>query len=292
MKVARRLLLAMALALGCSANVFADAPSKTDVKLVSIGESHSFVSDAMGEERTINVYLPPNYSDPNRKFPVLYVVDDGLDQGFMHIVGTSHLGATWARSQEVIVVGIATKDRRKELTAPTGDPELLKEFPQAGYSGFFLKHIAEEVKPLIARSFRVNGQDAIIGESLAGMFVVEAYLRQPDLFDAYAAISPSLWWDEERLAKQAEGLIKAHKKGTDPRLYLAIANEGGDMQHGMDRVVRALHGRKNWCYTPRKAMRHDTIYHQSMASVLQYLFPTDTPIAAESGFRIRCDKKG
>ncbi len=246
----------------------------------------------MGEERTINVYLPPNYSDPNRKFPVLYVVDGGLDQDFMHIVGTSHLGANWARSQEMIVVGIATKDRRKELTAPTGDSDLLKKFPQAGYSSFFLKHIAEEVKPFIARSFRVSEQDAIIGESLAGMFVVEAYLRQPELFDAYAAISPSLWWDDQRLSKQAEGLIKARKKGADPRLYLAIANEGGDMQHGMDRIVRALHGRKNWCYTPRKAMRHDTIYHQSMAAVLQYLFPTDTPAAPESGFKTRCNKKG
>ena len=79
------------------------------------------------------------------------------------------------------------------------------------------------------------------------------------MFDAYVAVSPSLWWDDQRLAKQAEGLMKIRKKGTDPRLYLAIANEGGDMQHGMDRVVRALHGRKNWCYTPRKAMRHDTI---------------------------------
>ena len=290
--MAHRFALALALVAGCSSNAFAAPPAKTDVKLVSIGESHSFVSDALGEERTINVYLPPNYSDPNRKFPVLYVVDGGLDQDFMHVVGTSHLGAVWARSQEVIVVGIATKDRRKELTAPTGNPELLKEFPQAGYSGFFLKHLAEEVKPFIARSFRVNGQDAIIGESLAGMFVVEAYLRQPDLFDAYAAISPSLWWDDQRLAKQAEGLMKIRKKGTDPRLYLSIANEGGDMQHGMDRVVRALHGRKNWCYTPRKAMRHDTIYHQSMALVLQYLFPTDTPVAPESGFKIRCDKKG
>ena len=288
----RRIILALVFAIGCSANAFAEAPSKTDVKLVSIGESHSFVSDAMGEERTINVYLPPNYSDPNRKFPVLYVVDGGLDQDFMHIVGTSHLGANWARSQEMIVVGIATKDRRKELTAPTGDSDLLKEFPQAGYSGFFLKHIAEEVKPFIARSFRVSEQDAIIGESLAGMFVVEAYLRQPELFDAYAAISPSLWWDDQRLSKQAEGLIKARKKGADPRLYLAIANEGGDMQHSMDRIVRALHGRKNWCYTPRKAMRHDTIYHQSMAAVLQYLFPTDTPAAPESGFKTRCNKKG
>lgn len=288
----RRIILALVFAIGCSANAFAEAPSKTDVKLVSIGESHSFVSDAMGEERTINVYLPPNYSDPNRKFPVLYVVDGGLDQDFMHIVGTSHLGANWARSQEMIVVGIATKDRRKELTAPTGDSDLLKKFPQAGYSSFFLKHIAEEVKPFIARSFRVSEQDAIIGESLAGMFVVEAYLRQPELFDAYAAISPSLWWDDQRLSKQAEGLIKARKKGADPRLYLAIANEGGDMQHGMDRIVRALHGRKNWCYTPRKAMRHDTIYHQSMAAVLQYLFPTDTPAAPESGFKTRCNKKG
>ena len=80
--MAHRFALALALVAGCSSNAFAAPPAKTDVKLVSIGESHSFVSDALGEERTINVYLPPNYSDPNRKFPVLYVVDGGLDQDF------------------------------------------------------------------------------------------------------------------------------------------------------------------------------------------------------------------
>lgn len=289
--MAHRFALALALVAGCSSNAFAAPPAKTDVKLVSIGESHSFVSDAMGEERMINVYLPPNYTDPNRKFPVLYVVDGGLDQDFMHIVGTSHLGAILARSQEVIVVGIATKDRRKELTAPTGDPELLKQYPQVGYSAFFRKHIADEVKPFIERSYRVNGQDALIGESLAGMFVVETYLKEPGLFSAYGAISPSLWWDGERLAKQADKLIKAQKKGVDPRIFVTLANEGGEMEDGVDRFVRAISRRKNWCYAPDQSLRHDTVYHQSMAAALQYLFPTDAVPGPESGFVVKCLKK-
>ncbi len=287
----RRIILALVFAIGCSANALAEAPSKTDVKLVSIGESHSFVSDAMGEERTINVYLPPNYSDPNRKFPVLYVVDGGLDQDFMHIVGTSHLGANWARSQEMIVVGIATKDRRKELTAPTGDSDLLKKFPQAGYSSFFLKHIAEEVKPFIARSFRVSEQDAIIGESLAGMFVVEAYLRQPELFDAYAAISPSLWWDDERLSKSAVTLLKTPMLKPH-RLYLTIANEGREMQTGVDRLVSALTANQRegraWCYVPRPDLTHATIYHTVSHEALQFLFPTSVEQDPKSGFDISC----
>lgn len=269
----------------------AAAPNKTDVKLISIGESHSFLSQALGEDRTINIYLPASYSDTSKKYPVLYVIDGGLDQDFMHVVGTSHLGALWARSQEVIVVGIATKDRRKELIAPTGDPELLKQYPQVGYSAFFRKHIAEEVKPFIERSYRINGQDALIGESLAGMFVVETYLKEPGLFDAYGAISPSLWWDGERLAKQADKLIKAQKKGMDPRIFVTLANEGGEMEDGVDRFVRAISRRKNWCYAPDQSLRHDTIYHQSMAAALQYLFPTDAVPGPESGFVVKCSKK-
>lgn len=259
---------------------------------IAIGETHRLTSRHLGEERVVNVYLPTGYGDAAKSFPVLYVIDGGLDQDFLHVAGTSHLGSIWARSQPVIVVGIETKDRRRELTGPTQDAKLLAQYPTAGSSAAFRAFIRDEVKPFVGKIYRTNGQDGVIGESLAGLFIVETYLAEPALFGAYAAISPSLWWDEQRLSHRASGLI-ASQGGAAPRLYLTIADEGAEMQSGMDRLVAALApGRADGvCYAPRPKSTHGTIYHDVSPEALQYLFPTDVAHEPETGFVIACSKK-
>ena len=38
---------------------------------------------------------------------------------------------------------------------------------------------------------------------LAGLFVVETFLHEPDLFDTYIAFDPSLWWNDAQLLRDA-----------------------------------------------------------------------------------------
>ena len=258
---------------------------------ITIGETHRIASRHLGEERTVNVYLPADYRDPAKRFPVLYLIDGGLDQDFLHVAGTSQLGSIWARSQPVIVVGIETKDRRRELTGTTKDKALLAQYPTAGASASFRAFLRDEVKPLIARTYRTNGSDAVIGESLAGLFIVETFLADPALFGSYAAVSPSLWWDKETLSHRAADLLSRHR-GDAPRLYLAIADEGAEMQAAMDRLVGALRARAEqkgrFCYAPRPQSTHGTIYHDVSPQALQYLFPTGVEHAPETGFALRC----
>lgn len=186
--------LIASLVLLASSLAFAEPlPSDAD-QPISIGRAHSITSAALREARTVNVVLPTGYANnPEKRYPVLYLIDGGVDQDLLHVSGALHLGALWGRSSEAIVVGIETTDRRKELVGPTRDPELLKKYPTAGSSKAFRTFIRDEVKPLIERRYRTNGQDAVIGESLAGLFILETYLDEPTLFDAYAAIDPSLW---------------------------------------------------------------------------------------------------
>lgn len=258
---------------------------------ITIGETHTLASKELAQERVVNVYLPADYATSGKSYPVLYLIDGGLDQDFLHITGTSALGALWARSREVIVVGIATKDRRRELTGPTQDPALLKEFPTAGGSAAFRTFIRDEVLPLVAKTYRTSGQTGVIGESLAGLFIVETMLTEPDLFDHYAAISPSLWWDDERLARSAVALLKTPMLKPH-RLYLTIANEGREMQTGVDRLVTALTANQRegraWCYAPRPDLTHATIYHSVSPEALQFLFPTAVEQDPKSGFDLKC----
>jgi hypothetical protein len=258
---------------------------------ITIGTSHSIASKPLGEARTINVVLPASYaSETKRRYPVLYVIDGGVGQDLLHVAGTAQLGAIWGRSQEAIVVGIETRDRRRELVGPTRDAELLKKYPTAGSSAAFRAFIRGEVKPLVARTYRVDGHDAVIGESLAGLFIVETWVREPRLFGSYAAIDPSLWWDKEALSRAAARSIGAAQSGHP--LYVAIAKEQIEERAPADRLMTAvLRGPTRWCLNPRGDLGHATIYHTLTPEALQFLLPPAEAPPPEFGFEVKCSPK-
>jgi hypothetical protein len=258
---------------------------------ITIGLSHSIPSKPLGETRTINVVLPASYSkEPTKRYPVLYLVDGGIEQDLLHVAGAVRLGAMWGRSAETIVVGIETKDRRKELAGPTSDPELLKRYPTAGSSARFRAFLRDEVIPEVERSYRTSGHDTVLGESLAGLFIVETYLIEPTLFDAYAAIDPSLWWDKEALSKTAAA--KAGSGRNSPALYLGVAKEQSEAPGAMNLLARALKpGAKGWCLATRPDLTHSTIYQQLTPQALQFLLPPLEPPAPEFGFEVQCSQK-
>ena len=270
-----------------------DAPtSAATTAPIQLGTAHQIASKELNETRVINVVLPASYAkEPTRRYPVVYLIDGGVDQDLLHVTGTVHLGALWGRSQEAIVVGVETRDRRRELTGPTRDPALLKKYPTAGKSAAFRAYLRDEVKPLVARSYRTSGRDIVVGESLAGLFIVETWLAEPTLFGGYGAISPSLWWDGEALSKTVAARIGKGRSGHP--LYLTIANEGAEMQAGVDRLVTGLRGAaKEWCYAPRPDLTHATIYHTVLPTALQILLPPAEAPASEFGFEVKCSAKG
>lgn len=258
---------------------------------ITLGTSYQWRSATMGEERVVNVVLPDDYAKhPNVRYPVLYVIDGGVDQDLIHISGTEKLTAAWGRSADAIVVGIATRDRRRELVGPTSDAQLLKQYPTAGHSAQFRAFIRKEVQPFVRRSFRTDGSSAVIGESLAGLFIVETYLVEPGLFTAYGAVSPSTWWDKEALSLTAQAKIGAAQSAHP--LYLAVGNEGAEVKRADGRIVLAVAGKvQRWCYAEHPDLGHSTIYHAVSPELLQFLLPPAQSPPAEFGFEVRCSRK-
>lgn len=280
--------LAATLALGATSSALAK-PTKASVasKPIVLGETLTLQSRVMGEPRVINIWLPDGYAEAKQRYPVLYLLDGGVDQDFLHVVGANQLGAVWGRSTPAIVVGIASKDRRNELVGPTSDPELLKRYPTAGQSERFRRLLAQEVKPLIAARFRTTGEDAVIGESLAGLFVVETWLRQPALFKRYAAISPSLWWDKEKIRSVASAVTP---DGERPPLLLASENEGEELAAVTQRFVVAMPPSRTTCHAPQP-YNHANIYHAVTPMALQFLFPPAEAPDPKFGFEVPCSRK-
>ncbi|CAL4866221.1 hypothetical protein MMA231_00459 [Asticcacaulis sp. MM231] len=247
---------------------------------IEIGKGYDIQSLALGHTRRVNISLPTGYDDPENaatRYPVLYLLDGGADwQDFAHIASLVQQGGTWGASAAMIVVGIESQDRKAEFTAPTRDPQEQKDFPTSGKAALFRRFLIDELRPLINATYRANGTNALMGESLAGLFVVETALRSGSLFKDYIAISPSLWWDGERLSKDAEKLLKGSRPA-HYALWLAIADEGGTMQTGMDRLVAALRSDAGssvtWTYRPYPTEKHSTIYHPAATEAIRALFP-------------------
>jgi predicted alpha/beta superfamily hydrolase len=277
----------MLLALAClfPGPVHAWAASPTAVPIV-IGESRE-LTFADGDSRQINIYLPDGYARGDQRYPVLYVIDGGLSQDFLHVAGTSALNAIWGRSLPAIVVGIESKDRRAELIGSPGTAAQHKQYPTAGQSARFRAFLRDRVKPLVEANYRTSGEDGVIGESLAGLFIVETWLREPGLFDRYAAINASLWWQDGALSKGASGLLA----GKQPRgpLFLTYSNEGPETSDAADRVANA--GGSLVCLSPRPDLTHATAYHTLSPQALQFLFPTDNKHDPEWGFEVTCSKR-
>lgn len=277
----RRIVAALAAAAGIALAPAALAQTAPIPTPIVIGTSWALPSATYGGTREINVWLPPGYAEGEARYPVLYLLDGGVEwQDFHHISGLAQLGTVNGTTRDVIVVGIASVDRRNELALPTDDPELIVEYPTQGQSDRFRRFIAEEVLPFIENRFRTNGEATLMGESLAGLFVVETFLKEPQLFDAYVAVSPSLWWDGGQLARQAGAWLR--DQSSDRRtLILTLGDEGEAMQAPMEVLVENLRVHAppglTWTYEPRPAESHATIYHGAALDAFRRLYAVPPP---------------
>ena len=248
-----------------------------DGEAIVIGRGYDLVSKILNQTRRINVWLPPSYADGKQSYPVLYLQDGGLPEDFHHISGLLQVGAMNGYLQEVILIGVADIDRKHDLSFPTHDARDLKDFPTTGGSAAFREFMAKELLPWVKGRYRLSGQSAMIGESLAGLFVVETFLKQPALFDTYIAVSPSLWWDSQSLAKGAAGMLA----GLDPavvrsrRLWLTIGDEGSDMLAGVELLADAARRQmdaQHFTYQPLMGEHHNSIFHPAASLALRRLY--------------------
>jgi uncharacterized protein len=204
---------------------------------VVIGTIDTVYSKTLKENRRVWVYVPnsgPNSIYQKQKYPVVYLLDG--DGHFGSVVGMiQQLSEVNGNSlcPQMIVVGITNTDRIRDLT-PTyvsSGPDLDSNFVRTSGGGEnFTTFLEKELIPYIDSTYPTAPYRMMIGHSLGGLMVLNTLVHHPHLFNSYLAIDPSLWWDNQKLLKQATTAL-AQKKFGGKSLYLAIANT---MQAGMD----------------------------------------------------------
>jgi len=204
---------------------------------------------------------------------VLYMPDGGMGEDFLHVAGLVQVSVGNGTMRPFILVGIENTKRRRDLTGPTRNAEDKKIAPRVGGSAAFRKFMRSELMPVIDARYRTTNETAIVGESLAGLFVVETFFLEPDLFDSYIAFDPSLWWNDHALVDSAAARL--HAVGGRPHT-LYLANSSDDI----DQLTRVLAGileksapsNLTWHYQPMMEETHATIYHPAALMAFRRVF--------------------
>jgi len=246
-----------------------ESPSITPL---SIGEVLRFDSKALDETRILNVYLPQGYRDSiDKSYPVIYILDGSMDEDFLHLAGLVQFGSfPWINMvPQSIVVGIANVDRKRDFTYPSKDPRDSKDFPTSGGSQAFIPFLTEEVQPLIEKTYRAKSTKTLIGQSLGGLLASEILLTSSASFDHYIIISPSLWWDEERLLKVEPVSLEGVQS-----VYIGVGAEGPIME----RLAKELYQKMqplliddcHFQYFPEQ--NHGDALHLAVYDAFEYMY--------------------
>ncbi|MEO8769448.1 MAG: alpha/beta hydrolase-fold protein [Ferruginibacter sp.] len=253
-----------------------------------LGNVETIQSAILNETRVVNICLPEGYSpDSSATYPVIYLLDGGADEDFIHISGLVRYYTTpWiARFPNSIVVGIENVNRRRDFTFAVPNLNFLSKagfdkslFKDHGGSEKFISFIEKELQPFIQTHYKANEGKTIIGESLGGLLASEVLLKKPSLFDTYIIISPSLWWGEESLITEPTTLSKNIFPGK-LNIYVGASNKAEDTLMYNDAFELSLKLKKisnknikvSFDYLPNET--HATISHQAVYNAFKLLYP-------------------
>jgi len=244
-----------------------------------IGETFTLQSKALGETRRINVYRPQPWGlDPKTPLPVLYMPDGGIGEDFLHVAGLVQVLTGNGSMRPFLLVGIENTERRRDMTGPSRDPEDQKIAPRIGGSAAYRDFLRDELMPQIRQRYATTDERALIGESLAGLFVIETLLQEPALFNSYIALDPSLWWNHGALLSGAGKQVPSVAR-SGARLFLASSDQP-ELAASSARLASLLQQASPATLVKYQLLpeeTHATIYHPAALQGLRTLFPVPPP---------------
>jgi predicted alpha/beta superfamily hydrolase len=214
-----------------------------DNQLLGLGTQYFLKSEILTEDRPIIISLPLGYNVNNGNYPVLYLLD-GL-QNIKHQVGTVELLTESGIIPPVIIVGIESLDRTRDLTPSNAGQNVYggtgnAGIPQSGGAPRFLQFIESELIPFVESNFRTHPYRILEGHSLGGLFSTYVLMDKPELFDAFIVQSPALWWNKEEMTTKAKEFYKSNMN-LNKSVYFGIGGgDGWGMRQELIRYVEVV----------------------------------------------------
>lgn len=244
-------------------------------------------AEANGVAYQLYISLPKNYTSSQKNYPVMYLLD--ADYSFAlakniveHLSERNHL-------DQMIIVGIAyageknyrinrTRDYTPTNTSEGGySVEIQKTYSGGGKK--FLDFIQGELIPFMDENYRTSTKRGIVGHSYGGLFCSWLLLTNPDVFDTYIIVSPSLWFDEYLLLNMEDNLVLHDDKSK--KVYLTVGSEEISHLHNMPQDLEKFYQQLQAKKLNNLDIQHEVVPNQTHNSIF--------PIGLSNGIRFVWD---
>ncbi len=239
-----------------------------------------FPSQRLGNQRQVTVLVPPG----DGPAPVLYAHDgqnllDPARAAFGQAWELDEAAARlWADGHRFLVVAIDNTAGRIDEYTPVPDP---------GYGGgggeAYLDFVLDELKPFIDFHFATAceaADTAMLGSSLGGLISLHAGRTRADQVGRVAAMSPSLWWNDQWTLAQFQQQVAASPivlwldAGTAEGTTSSVRTQ---VRAVRDRALALGHvfGRDLGSYEAERAEHDEASWRDRLDAVLRFLFARD-----------------
>lgn len=193
----------------------------------------------LDRERTLRIYLPPNYDDSDKSFPVFYMHDgqnlfNKKDSSFgmiWDVANTMDSVIEQNKYMSCIVVGIDNVGdfRRLDEYSPWKSNiqklkgTLINNKKIAGGEGDkYSKFFVETLIPYINSNYKtIPNKNYIGGSSMGGLISLYIGLSHPEIFSKIMAMSTAVWFAKNPLFD----FIKTVSLRNDLKIYLDIGTK-------------------------------------------------------------------
>ena len=186
------------------------------------------------------VYLPPNYSETSKKYPVIYMHDaQNLFDNKTSFLGEWQVDETLNKlfkktGKAFIVVGIEN-----------GGTERINEYTPwknnkygGGKGEIYIDFIVNTLKPYVDAHYRTKKQakqTALIGSSLGGLISYYGGLKYPNIFGKIGALSTSFWFSNKVI-----DFTKKYGNTSKIKLYLYVGSKEGNTMESDTKNMKNL----------------------------------------------------
>ena len=230
-------------------------------------------SKKVGETRIINIWTPPMYKNSTELYPVLYMPDGGIKEDFPHIANTIAKLIKEKSISPIILVGIENTERGRDLTGYSESDYDAQFCPQTDGAKNFRAFITQELIPKINSKYRTSNKKGIIGESLAGLFVMETFMQHPESFNFYIAFDPSIWWNNHYLVRNENNLLSKFPN-KEVKLWFA-GSSAEDISKYTNELNKVLENnapnKLKWKYSNEPKEKHNTIFRATKEKALKWM---------------------
>lgn len=235
------------------------------------------------KNRTIQVYLPPDYQTSGKSYPVVYLQDgntkfDYKDGQDYHVDEALELLYADGSIEGVIAVGVFYSSNRYDECSPWVNSHIASwNVPNAagtegGEGDAYINFLVNTLKPEIDRRYRtLPGREntAIAGGSMGGLISLYGGLKRQDVFSRIIAFSPAVWFTESGgtwlSANRLINYIKSVSIREDTKFFLYVG-------------TREWEGRPLYIYDSKgRLMTYPRVWVEGVQSVVNALLAKGHP---------------